>query len=239
MRMSVLALTAALLPAVGWAAEPVVGVAPSSAQLAGTIQELLQNNLPEVMAKGEPGWGNQIPALIDPKQMRNHGIWRRYTITPLNPKKTLKVEANNVAQPDNNRTTFDLLVGLDVQFDMTQQRWERGLRLYSASVKARARGFAALQVEATSRIVKGNGLLPDLVFRLRVKRAKLAYSGLDVVHLAGIGGDGAKLLGEAVHETIKLVKPSLERELLEKASAALVKAGDTKEVRVSLGKLFK
>jgi hypothetical protein len=34
-------------------------------------------------------------------------------------------------------------------------------------------------------------------------------------------------------------RPSLERDLLEKANAAIVKAGENKEVRLSLAKLFK
>ena len=59
-----------------------------------------------------------------------------------------------------------------------------------------------------------------------------------VEHTAGIGGDAAKALGEAVVHTVKQVKPQLERDLLAKANAAIVKAGDTKEIRVALGKLL-
>ncbi len=38
---------------------------------------------------------------------------------------------------------------------------------------------------------------------------------------------------------MKKFKPDLERDLLAKANAAIVKAADTKEVRVSLGGLLK
>jgi hypothetical protein len=37
---------------------------------------------------------------------------------------------------------------------------------------------------------------------------------------------------------VKQLKPSLERKLLEKGNAAIVKAADSKEVRVSLTKLL-
>jgi hypothetical protein len=33
-------------------------------------------------------------------------------------------------------------------------------------------------------------------------------------------------------------RPSLEHRLIDKANAAIVKAGDTKEVRLGIGKLF-
>ena len=37
---------------------------------------------------------------------------------------------------------------------------------------------------------------------------------------------------------VKQMRPSLEKDMLEKANRAIVKAGDTKEVKLGLGKLF-
>ena len=211
---------------------------PTAKELASVIRSLLLNHLPDPLAQGEPGWGKQIPALIDPKQMRNHGPWRKYRVTAINPAETLRVEVRNVAQIAN-QTTFDMLVGFDAQFDFRQEIWRRGIRLYSGSTKARAKVWAKLQCGVGVRFEMKNGVFPDLIIQMHVAKAELSYTGLDVQHIAGIGGDGAKILGEALQETIKQVKPSLEKELLAKAGAALMKAGNTKEVRVSLGKLFK
>ncbi len=69
--------------------------------------------------------------------------------------------------------------------------------------------------------------------------AYLGYDNLVVEHVAGVGGEAAKLIGDAVKKGLDQWHPSLERELLAKADAALVKAGDLKEVRVSLASLFK
>jgi hypothetical protein len=238
MRSAISILAAIVLACPAFAAEPVPPALPSAQDLAVAIRTLLLNHLPNPLTSGEPGWGKQVPALIDPDQMRNHGAWRRYRVTALNPDETLKVEVRNIVQLDS-RTTFDLLVGFDAQFDFQQEIWRRGLRLYSGSTKARAKVWAALRCEMTVKVESTKSWLPDLILKLRVTNAELSYSGLDVMHIAGLGGDGAKVLGEALKETIKQVKPSLEKELLEKAGAALVKAGNTKTVRVSLGKLFK
>lgn len=221
------------------AAEPPVDQppSPSAKELASVIRSLLLNHLPDPLAKGEPGWGKQVPALVDPKQMRNHGPWRKYQVTAINPAQTLIVEVRNVAQVSNH-TLFDLLVGFDAQFDFHQEIWRRGIRLYSGSTKARAKVWAKLNCEVTVKFQPSKHFLPDLIVQIHVSKAELSYSGLDVQHIAGIGGDGAKILGEALQETIKQVKPSLEKELLQKAGAALMKAANTKEVRVSLGKLF-
>ena len=48
----------------------------------------------------------------------------------------------------------------------------------------------------------------------------------------------AKVLGEVMLGAVKAAKPNLERELAAKINAAVVKAGDTKEVRVSLADLL-
>jgi hypothetical protein len=74
---------------------------------------------------------------------------------------------------------------------------------------------------------------------VKVTEAKLFYEKLVIEHTAGIGGDAAKLLGDAVIDMVKQAKPSLERDLLKKANAAIVKAADTKEIRVSLEAFLK
>src|SRR6202035_745045 len=82
-------------------------------------------------------------------------------------------------------------------------------------------------------------LLSDFIFRIRVTKSDLSFENFVLEHAAGIGGEGAKLLGDAVKHSLHEWHPSLERELLAKANAAIVKAGDTKEVRLSLHNLMK
>jgi hypothetical protein len=91
-----------------------------------------------------------------------------------------------------------------------------------------------LNCEAETRLEKNGSWMPDAVFRLRVLKSDFRYDNLVVEHTAGIGGEAAKVLGDAMIQTVRQVKPSLERKLIEKANASIVKAGDTKEVRVSL-----
>ena len=73
-----------------------------------------------------------------------------------------------------------------------------------------------------------------MIVRLHVLSSSFGYDDVVVEHTAGVGGDAAKVLGELMLGIVKQAKPSLERKLIEKANAAVVKAGDTKEVRVSL-----
>jgi len=87
---------------------------------------------------------------------------------------------------------------------------------------------------ANTRVEKTALFIPDVVFRLRVVKANVMYDNRVVEHAYGVGGELAKLMGDAVKAGIREWKPELERNLLAKANAAIVKAGDTREIRLGL-----
>ncbi len=133
---------------------------------------------------------------------------------------------------------FDLYLAFDGRATYWHHVWESGVRLYAGSVRARFRAKVLLRCEVTSRLEAGKYFIPDAVFRMRAKQAHLAYDNLVFEHIPGIGGDAAKILGGAFHGAIRQWHPSLERGLLQKGNAAIVKAADTKDVRLSLGRVF-
>jgi hypothetical protein len=96
-----------------------------------------------------------------------------------------------------------------------------------------------LACEIAFRIESSDLLLPAAVVRLRVVQANTSYDRLVVEHINGIGGEAAELIGDALHGGLNRWHPSLERDLLAKANAAIEKSADTKEVRVSLEALLK
>src|SRR5262249_51055032 len=147
---------------------------------------------------------------------------------------TLAFDLRDARQAGPGRMTFTTLLAFDARVEYEQQNWRWGVRLYSGSVRARLRLKLALSCEVTSR-VESSGYLPELVFRLRVLGSDLRYDNFVVEHVGGVGGDLAKLLGKAAHGALNQWRPSLERNLLAKANAAIVKAGDTRDVRVGLG----
>lgn len=240
---------------------PLASAQPPASQLSAAeteslskhVRTLLIRNLPDPLVQSSPGWGNQKETNIGVKYhkeglklwtevlkgLRNDGTWRKMSVRAVNVEQTLALGLKDVVSPEPGRVTFIAMLGVDCELKFEQQVWARGLRLYSGETRGRCRGALALKCEATNRTELKPGLfLPDLVVRLRVTEAQLFYDKLEIIHTAGIGGDGAKILGDAVVSTIKQVKPSLERDLLAKANAAIVKAGDTKELRIELNKLF-
>ena len=232
------------------AADP--GDAPSTDELATIFRGLLTSAMPDPLFQQNIDWGKQrnvpngvtwkkdglVLKPVKQEKMKNDGVWRRIKAEAINPDKTLTLKVSNVQKPEKGKLTFDVEITLQTRITFEQQFWKSGVRIYSGETRARCRPILKLKCESTTRTEKNGSLFPDVVFRMRVIDAKLTYDQFKVEHTAGVGGEAAEMLGEAVIETIKQVRPSIERNMLEKANKSIVKAADTKEVRLSLGKLL-
>ncbi|TMQ34092.1 MAG: hypothetical protein E6K70_09540 [Planctomycetota bacterium] len=170
---------------------------------------------------------------------RNDGVWRKVRMTALDPAHTLTLDIRNIQQPETGRTTFEVLLAFDARVEYERQRWKAGVRLSSTSARARLHVKVALACEVSYEVDWQKKLLPEMVFRLHVVRASLSYDGFVMEHVAGVGGDAAKVIGDAVLDAIRQWHPSLERKLLARANAAIEKAGNNKELRIGLSKLVK
>jgi hypothetical protein len=240
-------------PKVDVSALPALFDVASTAALSGNLRELLIGHLPSPLYEDDRHWGGQkwvahgvawhgrglrvYPEVT--KTLRNDGKWWRVRATADNLPDTLVFDLRDVRSAEPGRTEFTAFISFDAHVDYDQENWNDGLRLYAGSTRARLRVKLILRCEGTAKLEDNGTILPDAVFRLRVLNADLKYDNLVVEHTAGVGGEMAKLLGEAVIGGMEQWRPSIERRLLEKADAALVKAGDAKEIRVSLLKLLK
>jgi hypothetical protein len=232
-----------------------LAVARPHLALEQALQTLLLRNMPQPLVENNNGWGDQKEVVINTKLerqgplrwktvtekgMRNDGHWQKVRVLPLEPDKTLKVGVASVRTPEKGKSLLDTEVHLDVRMIYEQQLWRNGKRLYAGETHARCRTHLKLTIELTDRIHFPPGsLLPDLAFRVRVMDANLGYSDLVCEHTLGVDGELAKVMGKAAHEIIKKIKPSMEADLLKKANEGIVKAADTKEVKVELGKFLK
>ncbi|MCS6853096.1 MAG: hypothetical protein NZ700_18225 [Gemmataceae bacterium] len=218
----------------------------STDALAGAIRGYLVHHLPPVLYEDKPGWGQTITREkiewrgkglhIHPERVlveKNDGRWRHIRLTAENLADTLVFDIRHL-QAEPGRITFDVFIAFDARLWYLQQNWKAGLKLYDGHTQARMRLKLALRCEATTRLEANGSLLPDAVVRLRVLHAQLGYDRFVVEHIAGIGGEAAKIIGEALKDGLHRWDPGLERNLLARADAAIVKAGDTGEVRVRL-----
>jgi hypothetical protein len=208
----------------------------STDALAGNLRAFLLAHFPQPLLEDSKHWNLQKKGPLG--KMHNHGRWWKVRLEGRSVRDTLIVDLRDVRQVDNGRTLFALYVSFDAGVLLERQNWRMGVRLLSGETRARFRIRLTLFCEATAKFVKGESWLPDAVFRLRVLNSDLKYDNLVVEHTAGMSGEPARVLGDFVVDGLRQWKPSLERNLVTKANVAIIKAADTKEVRVSMMSLF-
>jgi hypothetical protein len=245
------------LPMTAWmglalltATRPPPAAPVSTDALAASLRSLMLQFIPSPLYEDHSKWGQQKEVAkvkwrgkgleAHPEKvmvLKNDGKWKKVTVEAPLLDKTLVLLVRDLKQAGANTSTFTIDLAFDTAVEFEQQNWHEGLRTWSGSVRGRLRIHLTLDCELQTRLDTSD-LLPELVFRLRVVHSDIRYGNLVITHVPGIGGDLAKALGDALHEVVKALKPSLERKLLEKANAAIVKAADTKEIRLSFEKLL-
>jgi len=234
----------AVAPAI-WAQDP----NPSLPQVAEMMKPFLVEAIPPTLFEQSRNWGKTSrtphailwhglrPEIV--KTPRNDGHWQKIRVTPRNLGSTLDFRMTPARVIDSERQAFQVYLSFVATIDYEQQLWESGVRIYSGSTRARVRVKLWMDIENTVRLDTKKRPLPDLVIRLKATNAKLAYDDFVVEHTAGVGGTAAKWIGEFLEGALHEFQPNLERKLLDKAGAAIVRAADTREVRIGLGSVFK
>ena len=223
-------------------------------ELASTLRKLMLANLPDPLVEADMGWNTQREVAIGMKwekvgrvrlkpvvmrDVKNDGHWQKVHIHATDPEKSLTLTVTNVRSPEVGKTLFDAQIGLDSKIIYEQQMWLGGKRLYAGASQARCRAELHCVVELTDKVeFKPGSLLPAVSFRVRVVDAQLSYKNLVCEQTLGLSGEAAKLVGKTLLEVLKKVQPHTEKDLLAKANIAIVKAADTKEVRIEFDRLL-
>ncbi len=252
--LTLLALLAPLAPAADPKPGGVLGLKDDKdvVALERTLRTLIVKNAPDPLFEKGYNWGHTeyVPRGLEwhgkylplrPSVQysdKEDGVWRRLKVIAPNLDDTLLLDIRNVRSRPDGPTLFDLYLSFGVVTLYDQQTWQNGHRLYAGSVRARLRVNVLLTCEMTSHLDFGKSLLPDVSFRLRVVRADLGYSDFLVEHAYGMDGDAARKLGEAAERWLRERHPELQQELLQRANAAIIKAADTKEIKLGLGNAF-
>ena len=223
-----------------------------AAAIAKLMREMALQKMPDPLVKSNDGWGKQKEFVVGkvmlrnpkkfpdaPTELFNDGLWRRFTVSARDPEKTFAVGFAELVRPAADQLNVTLNVALDIDFRMEQQLWLRGRQLYSGETRGHCKGAVQLKAVVNHKTeFKPGTLLPEITLKVTTTDAKIFYDGLTIDHTAGLDGEDAKKVGDLVIDLIKKVKPDLEKQLLEKGNAAIVKAAGTKEIKLELDKLM-
>lgn len=223
--------------------------------LAGVVKQIVVKHLPTPAVTSARNWNQQKDVTVrvnavregplkwkfDPvKERRNDGHWTRISLSIVEPARNLSIELKDITTPKSGKTFFRATLAAPVTFKFEQQIWKARLRLYSGETRGRFEAKVVMNCETISMTSWApNKLLPTQLFQVSVTKADVAANGIKIEHTAGLGGDGAEKLGDATLAAIKLLKPDIEADLRDRANKAIVKAGQSREVRLDFEKMLR
>ena len=208
------------------------------------LKDVVVATLPPVVRhEDSKNWGQQasVPRMQGLKMvrvMRNHGNWQRWQAFTGPLAKQLELTIHDLRIVDGERFKCRLSLALPTTAEYEQQTWQNGLRLFSSSARARLRVKLDLALETSIKLDNKGEILPDVLIDFKVADAKVSYDNFVLESVLGVGGDAARLAGEAGRVALKRWLPSVERHALEKGREAILKAGKNREFRINLAKLL-
>lgn len=223
------------------------------AAISKMMREMALKKMPDPLVKANDGWGKQKEFVVGkvilrnpkrfgpeaPREMVNDGMWRRFTISARDPEKTFAIGISEITRPEADKMLVTINVAMEINFRVEQQLWKRGLRIYSGETRGHCQSALQLKVNVAHKTVpKPGSFFPDVVLKVTTTDAKIFYDKLVIDHTAGLDGEDAKAMGDLMVDVVKAVMPNLEKELLDKGNAAIVKAAGTREIKVELDKLM-
>ena len=223
-----------------------------AAALTTVLRSLAKKHLPNPLSKSSQNWGHQKAVTVihryreglrvwsEPiQELRNDGVWRRTTIRLPEPDK-LSLAVTELTHPAPGKMFATVAVvaeRVDVRFE--QQIWKKGFKLYSGETRAHCKGGLLLKAVVESKTeTKSGSFLPEVTLKLRITKAELFHEKLVVDHTAGMDGNAAKAFGDVLVDVVKAIKPEIEKELRDKAEAAVIKAVGIREFRIALDQLI-
>lgn len=227
---------------------------PADPALTVLVRDQLIQYMPILLAETHESWGKQSEVTVGMKlvrtgafscrlepqyAIRNEGHWHRLKIAARDPQNTMLLSLSNMKSEESGRMTFDATMSTLVELNFEQQLWKSGIRLIGTETRARATAGVRLQCEATNRFDYRPGtVVPELVLRFRVTHADVFVNDIVVERTLGMNGMAARTIGETVQKLVKRFQPDLERKTLDRANEAVLKAADTKEIRIGFQKWF-
>ena len=148
------------------------------------------------------------------KKMVNHGTWKKYDVSLLNPQEQFSISVKNMREAEDGKMAFDVYIAANLKIDGRQAKWVKGVQLYNVSIdgKARVNLKATIELYTLMELTK---FPPDLVFRPEAQAVDISIEDFRIDRISKVGGEVAQ------HIT-RLARGAIE-DRLEKEEAKTVK----------------
>ena len=170
------------------------------------------------------------------KKMVNHGTWKRYTASLMNPNEEFSVRVTNMRQRPDASMAFDVECSAHVKLHGRQSKWIKGVQLYSLSADGHAKLnlSVSIQLETHLDITK---FPPDLIFDPKATAANIEVKELRIDRISKAGGEFAQQVTKEVRSSLDEKIAKKEKKLVEKINKKLRE--EKKSLRLSISEAAK
>ena len=165
----------------------------------------------------------------------NHGSWKRYRITQIDPEENIVVRVDDIRELDEGRVAFRIEMTSRVNAYARLQNWKRGVRLASISVDANA------DILLTADCILGTKLdpthlPPDVILQPEITDATLTLRRFEMNRISKVGGDVAEELGRGLRKVLEKKIEDKRPKIVKKINAKIAKSED--KLRFSMHDFF-
>jgi hypothetical protein len=157
----------------------------------------------------------------------NHGFWRRFSMSLLNPDKTIRVDIKNVRKTPEGATRFELYVSVRARCETQFALWTWGVKGINGTVESDVTLQALLDCSfcVDSEFTEAS-ILPAFALKPEFYSLDLKLSDVDTRQIGLLGGWVAEELGNGTRKAFEDLLQSQEKPLLERIRKSVAKNQD-------------
>ncbi len=161
----------------------------------------------------------------------NHGTWKRYEITQIDPERNLKVRISQARTMPDGRAAFEVELVSKINGVARLSRWNRGVRLFSITLDADAEVRLVLDCRLDVELDLSR-LPPDVVLRPEVVQAEVQLAEFRVNRISHLDGPVARELGNGLKQVLRKQMDHYEPKMVAKMNRQIERHQD--DLRLSL-----
>jgi hypothetical protein len=133
----------------------------------------------------------------------NHGVWKHYRLTLVDPDKNLDVEIGNLRTLESGRVAFTLNVAANVHGWARAKVYDRGVHIIALEAEGDTKIRLSLDAEIGVQSVKTDSFLPGYAIDPVVTDARLKFDDFRLTRVSDVRGTLAHELGIVLREAME------------------------------------
>lgn len=136
------------------------------------------------------------------KKMVNHGTWKKYEVSLLNPNEQFLISVKNMRESDDGKMAFDVHAAANLKIDGRQAKWIKGVQVFNVSVDGKTKIELVTTIELRT-LMDMTKFPPDLVFRPEATAVQITVKDFRIDRISKVGGEVTQQISRLAQRAIE------------------------------------